>query len=143
MSDETGAGFRFHHSVDVRFRDLDPMGHAHHSLPLIYLEETRAAYWRNVVGRDGLDAIDYVMAEVTVRFHRRIEFPMRVTVGLRTSRVGGKSFEQEFEVRSAAGELLSSGRTVSVMFDYEAGASKPVPGEVRERIASFEATGGQ
>jgi len=140
MSGEAGATFRFHHGVDVRFRDLDPMGHAHHSLPLIYLEEARAAYWRSVVGRDGLDAIDYVMAEITVRFHRRIEFPMRLEVALRTSRVGGKSFEQEFEVRSVNGELLSSGRTVSVMYDYAAYSSKPVPDEVRARIVRYEGT---
>jgi len=97
MSGEAGATFRFHHGVDVRFRDLDPMGHAHHSLPLIYLEEARAAYWRSVVGRDGLDAIDYVMAEITVRFHRRIEFPMRLEVALRPgySEVGSGSLPGE------------------------------------------------
>ncbi len=49
--------YRFRYAVDVRFRDLDPMGHAHHSLPLIYFEEARAAYWRDVVGQGGLTGI--------------------------------------------------------------------------------------
>ena len=132
------AAFRFRHTVEVRFRDLDAMGHAHHSLPLIYLEEARAQYWREVVGRTGLDGIDYVMAEVTVRFHQRIDFPQRVEVFLRTSAIGSKSFVQEFEVRSSAGERLASGRTVQVMYDYARGASKEVPAEVRGRIEAFE-----
>jgi acyl-CoA thioester hydrolase len=40
----------FRTSVPVRFRDLDAMGHAHHTLPLIYLEEARAAFWRELKG---------------------------------------------------------------------------------------------
>lgn len=130
--------FRFHYPVEVRFRDLDPMGHAHHALPLIYVEEARAAYWRGVCGRSDLDGIDYVMAEVTVRYHARIEFPARLEVGLRTSRIGEKSFVQEFEIRSETGSLLASGRTTQVMYDYQAGRSKPMDPDLRERIEAFE-----
>jgi len=135
----TGGPFRFRHAVDVRFRDLDPMGHAHHAMPLVYLEEARAAYWRMITGSTDTQSIDYVMAEVTVRFHARTAYPSRLEVGLRTSRVGGKAFEQEFEVRAPDGTLLSSGRTVQVMYDYGAGASKPVPDALRARIEAFEA----
>ncbi|MGD8276391.1 MAG: thioesterase family protein [Gemmatimonadota bacterium] len=134
--------YRFRRTVDVRFRDLDAMGHAHHTLPLIYLEETRAEYWRRVAGRAALRDIDYVMAEVTVRFHERIEWPARLDVGLRTSRLGEKSFDMEFEIRAEDGRLLSSGRTVQVFFDYDAGVSRPLPAELRARIERFEAGAG-
>lgn len=113
------------------------MGHAHHSLPLIYAEEARAAFWRDVVGRDGLDGIDYVLAEVNVRFHEPIFFPQRLDIGLRVSHIGEKSFGMDFEVRGADGRLFSRGRTVQVMYDYAARASKPVPPEVRSRLESF------
>jgi len=130
--------FRFHHQVDVRFRDVDAMGHAHHSLPLVYLEEARAAYWRDVAGRATLADIDYVMAEVTVRYHRRITWPDRLDVALRVSRLGGKSFEMAFEIRSGAGELVASGSTVQVMYDYAAGAAMAIPAELRARIEAYE-----
>lgn len=130
--------FRFHHSLDVRFRDLDPMGHAHHSIVLIYLEEARARYWQEVAARPGLMDIDYVLAEIIVHYHRRIEFPQRIDVALRTSRVGGKSFVQEFEILAASGERLASGRTVQVMYDYAASASKEVPEDVKARIERYE-----
>jgi acyl-CoA thioester hydrolase len=115
------------------------MGHAHHTLPLIYLEEARAAYWREVAGRAGLADIDYVMAEVTVRFHRRIDWPARLEVGLCVSRLGERSFDMEFEIRDEAGERVSSGRTVQVCFDYAAGRSCALPAELRLRIERFEA----
>jgi acyl-CoA thioester hydrolase len=140
--DSNGAGAlpvpRFVREVDVRFHDLDAMGHAHHTLPLIYLEEARAAYWREVGGRESLDGIDYVMAEVAVRFHGRIEYPSRLSVGLRVSRIGTKSFEMEFEIRSVDGERKASGRTVQVMYDYENSRAKEMPAELRARIQAFE-----
>jgi acyl-CoA thioester hydrolase len=133
------AAFRFVHEIEVRFRDLDPMGHAHHSLPLVYIEEARAAYWRDVVGRHGLGAIDYILAQATLRFVRRIEFAATLRIGLRVSRLGSSSFTMEYEIRDERGELLTSAETVQVMFDYDAGRSKPIPHEVRSAIAAFEA----
>lgn len=126
----------FHHAVDVRFRDLDALGHAHHSLPLIYVEEARAVFWRDIVGRTGLDGIDYVLAEVRVRFHSPVFFPGRLEVALRVAHVGDKSFTMEFEVRDEQGRLCSSGSTVQVMYDYAARRSKPVPPDVRSRLES-------
>jgi acyl-CoA thioester hydrolase len=114
------------------------MGHAHHTLPLIYLEEARAEYWRTVVGRGSLESIEYIMAEITLRLHKRIHWPARLVVGLRVSKLGGKSFDMQFEIRDDAGDAAASGRTVQVMYDYAAGASTPIPADVRERIQAFE-----
>ena len=125
---------RFRHAVEVRFRDLDPMGHAHHTLPLIYFEEARAAYWREVAGRSGVEDVDYVIGEAQVRFHQRIRYPARLEVGVRVSRIGGKSFVMEYELRSAEGELLATGRTVQVMYDYGAARPVPIPAEIREKM---------
>ena len=132
------AQFRFTRTLPVRFRDLDPMGHAHHSLPLIYIEEVRAAYWREVVGRNGLDEIDYVLGQVTLRYRQRILFPATLTIALRVSRVGRSSFVMEYEIRDEADTLLVTAETVQIMYDYEAGRSKPMPEDIRRRIRDYE-----
>ena len=51
MSDEDRQPYRFRHPVEVRFKDIDIGGHAHHSHALVYFEEARSAYWREGVGR--------------------------------------------------------------------------------------------
>ena len=135
---EQAAEFRFVYEVPVRFKDLDAMGHAHHSMPLVYIEEARAAYWRDVVGRAGLGGIDYILAQATLRYVKRIEFGEMLRVGLRVSRLGGSSFTMEYEVRDSHGELLTTAETVQVMFDYEAGRSKQIPDEIRAAISRFE-----
>lgn len=131
--------FRFVRDVEVRFRDLDSKGHVHHSLPLIYFEEARAAYWREVAGRPEVDDVDYVMVEVTARYHGRIRFPCRLSVGVRTTRMGGKSLDMECGVWTDAGVLVASGTSVQVMYDYAAERSCEIPAELRQRIEAFEA----
>lgn len=128
-------GFRFVHAVSVRFRDIDEMGHAHHTLPLVYIEEARTAYWREVLGREQLD---FIIGEVGVRFHRRIRYPSTVQVGVRTTRLGGSSLAMAYELRDAEGELLADGWSKLVMYDYAASASKPVPDELRARVRGWE-----
>ena len=130
--------FRFIHPVEVRFRDLDPMGHAHHSLPLMYWEEARARYWREVAGRPSVESIDYVMGEFTVRYHDRIWFPARLQSAVRVIRLGRSSWDAEYGLWDEDGRLLSSGASTQVMFDYDAGRSQALDDATRARIEEFE-----
>lgn len=132
---------RFRHRVPVRFRDIDIGGHAHHSVALMYFEEARAAYWRDVMGRPGIEDIDYVLAEATLRYRQRVLYPDDLEVAVGIVRLGKKHFEMAYEVRSGEGALLVSGRTIQVMYDYAAGRSTRIPAELRERILAHEGPG--
>ena len=106
--------------------------------PLIYMEEARAAYWREVAGKNGLDQIDYVIGSFSLRFIERIHFPQTLKVGLRVSRLGGSSFTMQYELRNTSGALLATGESVQVMYDYAAQSSKSIPDEIRARIRAYE-----
>jgi len=131
--------FRFRHPVSVRFRDIDIGGHAHHSVALMFFEEARAAYWREVLGRPGIEDIDYILAEATIRFKQRVLYPDTLDVGVAVTVLGKKHFVMAYEVKSSGGEVLSTGSTTQVMFDYDEGRSKRIPEEMRGRIETFEA----
>lgn len=135
---ESGPEFRFHHPVTVRFRDIDIGGHAHHSEALMYFEEARWAYWRDVLGRGAIEDVDYVLAEARIRWHQRVLWPQTVRVGVRVSRLGRKHFDIDYEVLGEDGTLLVSGTTVQVMFDYETRKSVRLPDELRAAFERFE-----
>lgn len=130
--------FRFHHSVEVRFQDIDLGGHAHHAHALVYFEEARWAYWREVAGRAPADPIDYILAEATLRWHQRVLWPNLLDVAVRVSMVGRKHFVMDYVVTSPAGEKLVSGSTTQVLYDYAAKASKRLPDDLRERLEAFD-----
>lgn len=137
--DEPSEGaFRFRHRVPVRFRDVDIGGHAHHSEVLVYIEEARWKYWEEVAGREGVDAVDYILAEAGIRYKARILYPDLLTIELRVASIGRKHFEMAYRVRSGAGELLATARTTQVMYDYGTRGSVRVPDELRARIEAFE-----
>ena len=135
---EGDLGFRFWHSVPVRFRDVDVAGHVHHADALIYFEEARWAYWMHVVGGSETAEPPYVLAECSIRWHARVFWPQTVSVGVRVSRIGRKHFELEYEVRGKAGDKLQSGSTVQVMYDYAEGASSPMPVDLRQTLEAFD-----
>jgi acyl-CoA thioester hydrolase len=133
---------RFSWRVPVRFHDLDVMGHAHHTLPVIYFEEARAAYWREVAGRPTVGDIDYVLAEIRVQFKQRILYPATLTVRVAVTHVGNASFTMAYELTDEEGALLATGESVQVMFDYSKSKSMRMPADVRARIESYEGLSG-
>jgi acyl-CoA thioester hydrolase len=130
--------FSLWHEVDVRFKDIDVGGHAHHSLFLVFFEEARARYWRDVVGVESVEDVDFIMGEARVRFHARILYPNRLRVGVRVAALKRKVFVMEYLVLDPGGEPLASGETTMVMFDYQAKSSKPVPPEVSAAVRGHE-----
>ena len=134
----TSDEFRFHWPVPVRFRDIDVGGHAHHSQLLIYIEEARAEYWRGIAGRPSLEDVDYILAEASLRFRQRVLYPDTLGVAVRVSVLGKKHFEMEYEVRSGSGDLMATARTVQVMYDYAAGATKRIPEDVRAAVVELD-----
>ena len=99
-------GFNVVVDVPVRFKDIDVGGHAHHSHALVYFEEARSVYWERVTGHRGLDAVDYILAEMTVRYRGRVLWPQMLRVGVRTTRITRKTFEMEYEARSEDGTVV-------------------------------------
>lgn len=130
--------FRFQYRVPVRFKDLDVGEHAHHSHALVYFEEARAAFWQEVGGRKGLAGVDYILAEASIRYHARVLWPQELRVGVRVSRLGKRHFVLSYEARSSEGELLVSGATTQVMYDYEAGATRAMDAGLRARLEAWD-----
>ena len=130
--------FSFWRPVQVRFKDIDVGGHSHHSNALVYFEEARAAFWREVVGRGSLEDVDFILAEARIRYHARVLYPLEMKVGVRVTVLGKKHFVMEYLALDPEGEALASGETTMVMFDYRAGRSKVISPAVSAAIRDWE-----
>ncbi len=117
----------------VRFRDLDGMGHVNNAVFLTYMESARIALLTSLGAGDNPQQ-SLILARVEVDFRSPIAFGEDVEVGVKTSRVGTKSFELEYEIR-AHGRLAAEGKSVLVGYDYERGASVEIPAEWRDWLA--------
>ena len=132
--------FQLWHSVEVRFKDIDIGGHAHHSMVLVYFEEARARYWREIIGGGGVEDVDFILAEARVRYHARIFYPLTLRVGVRVSKIGKKHLVMDYLALDPDDEPVASGETTLVMFDYAARKAKPVPMDTAAAIRAHEGT---
>jgi acyl-CoA thioester hydrolase len=123
-------GFPFVFREDVRFRDLDGMGHVNNAVFLTYMESARIAYLE-ALGAGSNPQSGLILARIDIDFRSPISLGERVEVGVRPSRLGTKSFELEYEVR-ANGRLAAEARSVLVGYDYARGESVEIPAEWRE-----------
>lgn len=129
-------GFPFVFREDVRFRDLDGMGHVNNAVFLTYLESARIAYLE-ALGAGSNPQAGLILARIDIDFRSPISLGEQVEVGVRPSRVGTKSFELEYEVR-AGGRLTAEARSVLVGYDYARGESVEIPAEWREWLEPSE-----
>ncbi len=126
----------FRTSVQVRFRDVDSMGHVNNAVYATYLEQARADFFAAVVG-ERLDAVRTVLVTQRIDYRRPVEWGADVKVALAVDDLGRSSIPMRYGVR-ADGALAAAGRTVQVVVDDD-GDSRAVPEAWRERIGAQRA----
>ena len=124
-------GFDFVHRETVRFRDLDSLGHVNNAVFLTYLEEARIAYLDPL----GAEASDMILARVEIDFRAPLRMGDELEIGVRPARVGTKSFDLEYEVRSG-NTLAAEAKTVLVSYDYASARPVELPESWREALAA-------
>lgn len=133
--------FKFYIPVEVRYSDLDPQWHVNNTRYLVYMEQARLEYLRNLglfEGRNFLD-LKMIIADVHVSYLAPIELGQKVRVGTRTAKIGTKSITFEYRIEdSDSGQLLATGEVVGVTYNYRAHATIPVPADWREQIGAYE-----
>ncbi len=131
--------FRFATSVEVRWRDLDALGHVNNAVYLTYLEQSRVHYLRALgLVSGGVDDIGMIIAKVTCTYHSALSLGEQVTVRVRVAELGNTSFLFVYRVEGEDGRLAATGSTVQVCYDYQAMKPVPVPPRWREIIAAYE-----
>ena len=132
-------GYRVVFEHEILFRDLDALGHVNNVAFIAFMEDARVKYWKAL--RQGLDArrIDFILADVTCRYHSPAHFGETLAVGIRVAGLGNKSFRFEYCMEDkATGRLVVEGRSVQVMYDYESRQSIPLDDATRGPMAAVE-----
>jgi len=119
--------------IEVRFRDLDPLGHVNNAVYLTYAELGRMHYFR-AIGSDGGGG-NFILARAEVDFLRPVHLGEHLEVGTRVTRVGNSSFNTLSEIW-AEGQLAA--RVGAVVVWLEGNRSARIPDPLRQAIAGLE-----
>ena len=109
----------YSHPIEVRFSDLDPMGHVNNAVVVSFMEQARYQWWRTFLGGRSFQEEGFLIARAEVDYRRPILLGDDVRVELHCSRVGNSSFDLTYRItRGLGGDLFAEGKTVQVMLDF-------------------------
>jgi acyl-CoA thioester hydrolase len=123
----------YEHSVSVRWRDTDALGHINHAVFLTYLEEARDAFYAQILGDDPI----YVVVRLEVDMRAEIRHADReVTVQVSVDRVGTTSLTTSEKILISPAQVAAEARVVTVRWDAVSRQPVPFSEAERERLAA-------
>ncbi len=130
--------YRFRYVIQVRYSDMDMLGHANNAVYLTYLELARIAYFREVNQSDSED-IALVLAHAEMNFKIPLTPGIQPVVRMRTTRLGKSSVTIENMITDEADErLFFSASTVMVAVNPETGRPVPIPDKEKQKTIAYE-----
>ncbi|QAU14277.1 acyl-CoA thioesterase [Halorubrum sp. BOL3-1] len=122
--------------IDVRFRDIDAMGHVNNAVYATYIEQARTRYFRDVLDMD-LSESSTVLASISIDFRRPIELSDgEVTVTVELADLGRSSATMTHEVR-VGDAVAAEAEATLVSLDPDTGEPAPIPEEHRAGMESY------
>jgi acyl-CoA thioester hydrolase len=127
--------------MPVRFRDIDALDHVNHAVVLTYAETIRCDWFQDVAGYPSMANLPFILASAHVEYKAPIPKTADLELAMWTSRMGGKSWDFDYEVRDRSkGTLFSTVKTVQVGFDYKAQKSAEIPLNLRVLLEGISKT---
>jgi acyl-CoA thioester hydrolase len=124
------------HRVQVRWRDLDALGHVNHTVVLTYLEEGRDAW----LERHGIRRDEYVVGRCSVNFRREIDGDFKtVTVQCGVRALGRSSLTTSERIVDDAGQVVVDAEFGLVLWNPEQRGSRPITDEERASLEEVSA----
>lgn len=115
--------------IPVRYADHDTLGHVNNAVYATYLEESRMAYFRDVLGETLTDR-SMVVANLEINFLAPVTAES-VVVGVDVTDIGSKSFTLDYAIE-AEDTIAATASTVQVHTDPETGDPQSVPEDWRQ-----------
>jgi len=129
----------FSTNIEVRFRDLDALGHVNNSVYFTYFEEGRKHFSKRVFGVSDISDFKFIMAHIQCDFIRPIQFNDHAVLQMWVKNIGTKSFSFEYRLVDLSDEAMvyATGKSIQVCYDYEKNSSIEVPAKMRESLGRY------
>jgi acyl-CoA thioester hydrolase len=125
--------------IQVRFNDVDMMGHVSNTVYQCYYDAGKINYFDQVIPDMDFIQIGVVGASVKIEYLKPIFMKTRILVKTRVARLGHKSLTMEHHlVDVQSGEVLSTCTTVAVCYAIKEQVSIPIPEHWRKNILAYD-----
>lgn len=126
-------------AIEIRFRDIDAMGHVNNAVFFTYFEEGRKAFLEKVLGIVDPSEYPFILAHIHCDYRAPLKLGDHPLLEVWVGETGEKKFTFRYRLadKKNPAREFGSGESVMVFYDYEAGRSIPIPQDIRERLEPY------
>jgi acyl-CoA thioester hydrolase len=126
-------------AVDIRFKDVDGLGHVNNAVYLTFLEHARMRFFTERAGSTTEKDFPFILAHAVIDYKAPMKMEAKPEVKVWTSRIGGKSWDFDYEIRDREkGTVYATAKTVQVAYDYYIEKSDRLEGQLLEHVKSLQ-----
>ena len=119
----------FSKTLEIRWRDIDALGHVNNAVYLTYLEELLTSWLQPAIGDD------WVNARIELDWRQELRLADRQVIAHgELLRLGNSSLTARIWFERPDGVVAAEGEAVVVAWDPAARCSRPLTPEERERL---------
>ena len=134
--------FKHKAAIQIRFKDIDHMGHVNNANHITYFEYARIQYFKEVINETvNWNEEGVIIAKTEINYHRPILLSDEVYVYSRVSKLGNKSYEVEYVItveNNGDIAVCATGMSVQVCYNYLQNTTVPIPLSWRTKVMEFE-----
>lgn len=137
---ETATVFRHRLPVQIRFNDVDMLGHLNNSIYFSFMDLAKTRYFQAVLGPEvDFSTFGVVIVNVNCNFCKQTFFDDELEVETAVVHIGNKSLRLQQQVYGTTHhDVRCSCTTVMSGFNPADGSSAPISPQWREAISKFE-----
>ncbi len=127
-------------AVQVRFNDIDGLGHVNNAVQNEYFDLGRMKYLEHLLGSP-INWKDFAMviASVHTDFAAPIYLHEKIEVSTKVYKLGEKSLKMaQIITNTCTGEIKSTCKSVMVAIDFTSGKSMELSEKIRNAVENFE-----
>ncbi|HRR23422.1 MAG TPA: acyl-CoA thioesterase [Bacteroidia bacterium] len=123
--------------IQIRFSDIDCMGHVNNAVYLSYIEKARIDFSERLPLNINWRETGFILAQTQINYRHPALLNDNISVRTWCTRVGTKSFDLGFEVFKTTDNnkiILADGLTVLVCYNYRLSVSENLPKEWKKLL---------
>lgn len=128
------------HPIQIRFNDIDMLGHTTNSVYMQYFDLGRLHYFTNVL-KERMDWRDegLILVSININYLAQTKLYDELEVRTKVTKLGNKSLEMHQQIyNKTTNEVAAEGKSTMVGYSSSIQQSIPLPTRWREHFANFE-----
>lgn len=142
ITEDLMMSFKHKTDIQIRFKDIDQLGHVNNANHITYFETSRVNYFKDVFKNEtNWKETGLILAHTEITYKNPIFLEDTISCYTKVSKIGNKSFDMEnliVKTSNSQDIIVAYGKSVLVCLNYLSKETIPIPKEWIQKIKQYD-----